>query len=219
MPYLHSETSASLPNPHLLLIILISYFVPNFPQPVLFVTCHSASSAHGSAELHHHHQLSIFRASMPVKIHHFWLPFLPSYSWHFFISDAWVYVSFTTNNPGYTSFHHKLCIKNYYYSLLLRIEKDPELGSMWSNMITVHLCFSMFAVVVAVGWVVVSMRIYSSSLVDLCVILMYSPGFLSGFHPLVLVFAIITLAVTPSCSYTLYSSSLLRYFFSSVLED
>ena len=34
-----------------------------------YVTCHSA----GSAELHHH-QLSIYRASMPLKIHHFWLP-------------------------------------------------------------------------------------------------------------------------------------------------
>jgi hypothetical protein len=34
-------------------------------------------SALGSAELHHH-QLSIYRASMPFKIHHFWLPLWPS---------------------------------------------------------------------------------------------------------------------------------------------
>ena len=40
------------------------------------VTCYSAlGSVLGSAELHHH-QLSIYRASMPLKIHHFWLPLL-----------------------------------------------------------------------------------------------------------------------------------------------
>jgi hypothetical protein len=47
------------------------------------VTCHSAGSAHGSAELHHH-QLSIYRASMTLKIHHFWLPLRP-----FCKRDSW----------------------------------------------------------------------------------------------------------------------------------
>jgi hypothetical protein len=32
-------------------------------------------SAYGLTELHHH-QLAIYRASMPLKIHHFWLPLL-----------------------------------------------------------------------------------------------------------------------------------------------